>query len=115
MKRVPMNPYSAKGRQKQREHSAMSKQVLAEVPTCEMFRHHTAITDAGAGDWHYRNGHSEDAHHILKRSSGGTNQRENYRALCHACHMWIHQTAEGMAWAYENGFMRRANRVEDQT
>jgi hypothetical protein len=97
MKRVPMNPYSQKGRRKAREHSAMSKRVLAEEPFCA----------CGCG------APSTDAHHILKRSSGGTNERSNYRGMAHDCHMWIHQTQTGMRYAYAHGLMRRANRVED--
>lgn len=32
-----------------------------------------------------------DRHHILRRSAGGTDERENTRDLCRDCHMHIHR------------------------
>lgn len=43
------------------------------------------------------------AHHIHRRSQGGTDQPENLAAVCEACHTHIHAN---VAWAKEQGWLR---------
>ena len=44
-----------------------------------------------------------EAHHILRRSQGGTNDPSNLLAVCHACHARIHAQPQ---WAFERGYLR---------
>lgn len=53
------------------DHARMRKQVLAEEPTCRR---------CGADGQP-----SDHADHIVPRSRGGTNDRENYQRLCSRC------------------------------
>lgn len=50
-------------------------------------------------------GRATDRHHVLRRSHGGGDERENTRDLCRWCHLEvIHRNP---AMAYEQGWMKR--------
>lgn len=62
---------SAAARGYGRRWQALRKLVLHEQPICEM---------PGCGMM------ATDVDHILAKAKGGTDERGNLRALCHACH-----------------------------
>jgi 5-methylcytosine-specific restriction endonuclease McrA len=48
---------------------------------------------------------SDQIHHKLRRSQGGTNHLANLVAVCSDCHSHIH---DNPAWSYQNGWLIRS-------
>lgn len=49
-------------------------------------------------------GRGAQAHHIQRRSQGGSDGAENLLWVCHLCHQWIH---DNPAVSFEKGWLRR--------
>ncbi len=94
-------PQQVRRREAEAEHRAMSKRVREEEPWCQvgmrsLWRELGAICTS----------ESTDGHHVLSKGRGGPNERWNYLALCHPCHMWVHahpKLAEAAGWLAKVG------------
>ncbi len=87
-------PQQVRQRRDDEEHRAMSKQVRREHPVCQVRRPFRC------------GGQSTDGHHILSRARGGPNERWNYLATCHLCHMLLHRNpklAQEAGWLAKVG------------
>ena len=93
MKRRRMRaPKLTAKRQEQREQrAAWAVAVKARDPLCRAFTQlvMNRLTQAAAC-----RRRTADAHHLLAKSQGGTDELWNGRGLCHPCHMWVHAHRE---------------------
>lgn len=101
MKRTPLNrktPLTARPKQASKEYVAAKRAILTRSNgKCE-----ARVEGVCVGMAHH-------AHHILRRSQGGTDDESNLLAVCYGCHDWIHTHP---AAAKESGFLR-ASGVEE--
>lgn len=98
MKRSPISPYSQKHRAKVAAYRKAREAVQERSEgRCEA-RAFGGCTGTG-----------EQAHHVLRRSQGGTDTPGNLLWLCAFCHGWVHEHPKA---AEEKGLLR--SRVPDE-
>lgn len=74
MKRTRLRPMSAKRAAQAKEYSALRKAFLTARPKCERCQKKK----------------SKDVHHVHGRLAGAYLDTTTWKALCRACHDWVH-------------------------
>lgn len=107
--RAKLKPFSEKKLAQLDSWEATSKRLLAERPRCEaqaifgdwlLAHEDDRVTAALKACW----GRSTHAHHVIRRSQGGSDEDTNIACLCDACHLgFVHQEP---ALATELGLLR---------
>ena len=94
-RKTTLQSASSKRAEQIAEYQELGRVFLAENPVCQVCR----------------NARSTDKHHRSKRDGARLVDFENMMALCNPCHRHIHANP---AWAYEQGFLVRVNRILPQ-
>lgn len=103
-RRTPLRPVSRKKARQRAAWAKTSRRVLAERPNCEGARLLiTALREFELTDDEYaalRRAFlrcpfsSQEVHHVVQRSLGGTDDDSNLLALCRNDHAWAHEHIE---------------------
>jgi hypothetical protein len=98
LKRSPLNrktPLTARAKRPSKEYVEAKREILTRSDgACE-----ARVDGVCVGAAHH-------AHHMLRRSQGGSDDASNLLAVCHQCHEWIHTHP---AMALEAEFLRSPN------